>query len=289
MLLWRIVVSAVLISVLGGVCWMDHLAAIPGLWFLPLGCVLLVLASAELIQILEVRGLKAQRAVVYGGNVLLLVGGWLPNIWNYCCPATAVPLDKNPWPLFCLAFCLFVAFSSAMRRFTAPGETMNVLAATIFAVAYLGVTFSFLAQLRFEYGMGALISLILVVKVSDTGAYFIGRLIGRHKMTPRLSPGKTWEGAVGGILIACFTSLLIAWVVNVSFFDAWRWLLYGGLLGVAGIFGDLAESLLKRDAGVKNSSLWLPGLGGVLDVMDSLLLAAPLAWFCWTIGLVYPV
>jgi len=113
-------------------------------------------------------------------------------------------------------------------------------------------------------------------------------LMGRHKMTPVLSPGKTVEGAVGAIFFACLGAWL-SWHFLLPYMNtactasgsSWAWILYGILLGIAGILGDLAESLLKRDAGRKDSSTWLPGFGGVLDVLDSLLFAAPVGWAFW--------
>jgi phosphatidate cytidylyltransferase len=124
--------------------------------------------------------------------------------------------------------------------------------------------------------------------MGDIGAYTVGRLIGRHKMSPAISPGKTIEGGLGALVFACagawasFRWLLppaTPWVAD------WGWLVFGLLMGIGGMVGDLAESLLKRDAGVKDSSTWMPGFGGVLDLLDSLLLTAPLAWLCWINGI----
>ncbi|MBN2579412.1 MAG: phosphatidate cytidylyltransferase [Pirellulales bacterium] len=292
MLLWRIVSSAILIAILAAACWLDHLAPTPGLFFFPLGCVLVVLASAELMQLLKARDLRTLAGVVYGGNVLLLAGSWFPVLWHHLQQTlrpTATSLGVST--LACLVICLSAAFFGVMCRFQKPGHALNTLAATVFAVVYLGLTFSFLAQLRFLWGMKALVSLILVVKLGDSGAYAIGRLVGRHKITPVLSPGKTWEGTIGALVFAGLGGWLsFLWIAPAANSDlscaCGRWILYGVLLGLAGIFGDLAESLLKRDAAVKDSSTWLPGLGGVLDILDSLLLAAPVAWFCWIVGLV---
>jgi phosphatidate cytidylyltransferase len=131
-----------------------------------------------------------------------------------------------------------------------------------------------------------------VVKMSDVGAYTVGRLAGRHKLAPVLSPGKTIEGALGGLLFACLGSwIALRWVLPamtgaVAVYSNWGWLVYGLLVGLAGILGDLAESLIKRDVGRKDSSDWLPGFGGVLDMLDSVLLAAPVAYLCWAFGVV---
>jgi phosphatidate cytidylyltransferase len=148
--------------------------------------------------------------------------------------------------------------------------------------------------------MLALIALIAVVKMSDTGQYTAGRLFGRHKLAPRVSPGKTWEGALGGAVFAIIAALTVfGWaarsIVGPPAPDAGMLASMGGVLRVtlfaiivaaAGIVGDLAESLLKRDAGVKDSSTWLPGFGGVLDLLDSLLGAAPVAYLLWALDVV---
>jgi phosphatidate cytidylyltransferase len=117
-------------------------------------------------------------------------------------------------------------------------------------------------------------------------------LIGKHKLAPSVSPGKTWEGAFGGVLFA----LLAAWLLvtyaapailgegAAESFGLRSVALYAIALMASGLVGDLAESLLKRDAGVKDSSAWMPGFGGVLDLLDSLLLAAPVAYLFWAMG-----
>jgi len=141
----------------------------------------------------------------------------------------------------------------------------------------------------------ALFSVLLIVKMADVGAYAIGRMIGRTKMTPILSPGKTWEGACGGVFTACATSWAFfhwagPWLVPSGFVEpsAAAALAYGAILALAGMAGDLAESMLKRDMQRKDSSTWLPGLGGVLDILDAVLVAAPVGWLCWVFGLVGP-
>ena len=147
------------------------------------------------------------------------------------------------------------------------------LALTIFSFVYVGLFLSFVVLLRLfgtnVQGMLSLVSLIAVVKMGDTGAYTVGRLFGRHKMTPRLSPGKTWEGAAGAMLFVVIGSWAVFDLLgprlsnrSTELLEPWRWIVYGLVVGVAGMIGDLAESLLKRDAGQKDSSTWMPGFGG---------------------------
>ncbi|MGA2799333.1 MAG: phosphatidate cytidylyltransferase, partial [Thermoguttaceae bacterium] len=233
----------------------------------------------------------------YCGNVLILLSNWIPlilakwNLWPWpgegrlsWQQATALV----SWPFVALTICTLLLFVNEMRLFQRPGRAIANMAASAFALIYLGLLVSFLVQLRLVWGIGALVSLIIVVKMGDTGAYLVGRLMGRHKMTPIISPGKTWEGAVGAIFFACLGAWL-SWhfllpsmnVTGSAPGSAWSWIPYGILVAIAGIFGDLAESLLKRDAGCKDSSAWMPGFGGVLDVLDSLLFAAPVGWAFW--------
>jgi phosphatidate cytidylyltransferase len=164
-------------------------------------------------------------------------------------------------------------------------------------MAYVGLLLTFVVQIALGprgQGLLALLSLIVVVKMGDTGAFTVGSLLGRHKMAPRLSPGKTWEGAAGAVLLAivgswCVFSLLRPQLTSsgIPGPQMLQWAAYGLIVGIAGMVGDLAESLLKREADQKNSSAWMPGLGGVLDVLDSILFAAPVAYLCWLTGLVW--
>jgi len=138
----------------------------------------------------------------------------------------------------------------------------------------------------FPGGLVALVSLIAVVKAGDTGAYTAGRLFGWHKMTPILSPGKTWEGAAGAAIaapLAAYATLYFMLPASERSLalNNWNWLIFGLAVGLAGLVGDLAESLLKRDLGRKDSSAYLAGFGGVLDLLDSIFFAAPVAYLIW--------
>jgi phosphatidate cytidylyltransferase len=138
-----------------------------------------------------------------------------------------------------------------------------------------------------------LVSMLVVVKLGDTGAYTVGRLIGKRKLAPKLSPGKTIEGLAGGVAFAVAGLFAVKEafgfhdrsVVGVRVHDdIGAYVFYGVAVCLAGVAGDLVESLLKRDFGRKDSSDWMPGFGGILDLVDSPLLAAPVAWFLWEAG-----
>ena len=225
----------------------------------------------------------------------------MPMIWKDY--PTDCPVGRVGWLACGLVAGLMVTLLGEMRQFIEPGKSIENLSAAALSTLYVGGLLGFLIQLRLlpvagdvaAGGMLAMLSMILVTKATDIGAYTVGRLAGRHKMAPLLSPGKTWEGVAGGLVFGIGGSMLafgpLANVLEVEL-DAMKlpWAVvtigYALLVGVAGIIGDLAESMLKRDAAVKDSSSWLPGFGGVLDLLDSLLVAAPVAYGCWVSGLI---
>ncbi|MBB64917.1 MAG: hypothetical protein CMO81_07605 [Waddliaceae bacterium] len=179
-------------------------------------------------------------------------------------------------------FILFLLFVQACRTF--EGAIAN-LAISIFGIVYVILPLSLLLPIVFsptvrEHAAWYLAYILCVTKMTDTGAYFIGKKYGRNKLAPELSPGKTIEGAIGGTAIAALVSILLKLSSDAfSQESAFHLSVFGALLLGAGIsaigqIGDLAESLLKRDAGIKDSNQ-LPGLGGVLDMTDSLIFSIP--------------
>jgi phosphatidate cytidylyltransferase len=165
----------------------------------------------------------------------------------------------------------------------APFDKMIVsVGATILGVLYVPLLGSHLVALRtgFNQPLSAhLLSFFFMVLMGgDAGAYYVGRALGKHKLAPSISPGKTWEGAVGGLVAA----LAMATLAHFWFFRELP-LIYtlplAALMTVVGIFGDLAESALKRGAGAKDAANLLPGHGGILDRLDSLLFNAPLIYY----------
>ena len=277
-----------------GLAWLDWTLPLPGLVLLPLTLVLTAAATSEVLVLLAARDLRPSPSVVYGGTLLVVAANAVPM---YLLPDVN-PVNSLGWPLVALALATIWAFVDQMRRYEKPDGPIEKIALAVFSFVYVGVSMSFMIQLR-EFGgrnvgMVALASLLVVVKASDTGAYTVGRMFGKHKIAPVLSPGKTVEGALGGIVLACLGSWLVfEWLMpgltyRVEQRPWWGWIAFGVIVAIAGVVGDLAESLFKRDMGHKDSSDWLPGLGGVLDLLDSLLLAAPIVYMLWLFGLVGP-
>jgi phosphatidate cytidylyltransferase len=198
------------------------------------------------------------------------------------------------WSLFAAALVVGFAFLSQASRY-GTAQTLANTSVTFLVAFYGGGLMSFFVRLRLEVGGTAgvwfLILSILTLKANDIGAYFTGMAVGRHKMIEWLSPKKTWEGFVGGLALALIvaavggTALWVAKRVSITghpIGDLWIFALFGLVMGLVSVGGDLAASLLKRDAKLKDSSSAIPGMGGVLDVADSLLFGAPLAWLFWS-------
>lgn len=165
----------------------------------------------------------------------------------------------------------------------APFEKMLAsTGASILGVLYIGLLGSHLVAIRtgFEQKLSAhlLSFFFLVIMGADTGAYYVGRAIGKHKLAPNISPGKTWEGVIGGMA----SGLLMATLAHYWFFRDFslKWMLpLAAVMVIVGILGDLTESAMKRGAGAKDAAKLLPGHGGLLDRLDSLLFNAPLIYY----------
>ncbi len=297
MLLHRVVLGAVFIAALAGLLWLDQrLAArgwVPGACLFPVVVLAGWLAAGELLSLFAARDLNPVGPIVVSGCLAMLAANWAPHLG-----LSAGLLGPLGWPISMLALAAMSVFVAELFRYREPGRAVERLGVACLALVYVGLLGTFFVQLRFlgdrgSAGVPALAALLVTVKMGDTGAYFTGRLLGRHKLASYLSPAKTIEGGVGGLLWACAGAWLVQlWLapnsdsVSIGLAPRWEWLVFGLLVGVAGIVGDLAESLVKRDVGRKDSSLWMPGFGGVLDVADSTLFAAPVAYWCFALGLV---
>ncbi len=174
-----------------------------------------------------------------------------------------------------------VLFLLALARPQMTADVFWAAAATIFGLSYVALPFALMLTVRsMLHGAVALLYLLVLIWVTDTAAYFGGRALGRHKLAPSVSPGKTIEGTVISLLatVPAAFYLFRFWFPD---FPAVHGLLLGIIVNIVAQFGDLAESALKRGAGVKDSSGLLPGHGGMLDRIDSLLFAAPALWYYW--------
>jgi phosphatidate cytidylyltransferase len=309
LLRWRFISAAVIVAVVLALLWLDYAVGPTGAWLTPLLLALAVAAAQELLDMGGARDLRPAAWSVYAAVTMVILAACLPPLLHELQDTGAAARGGLPvvpaapaaagfavlgLPFAALSLGVALVMLGEVLRYRGAEMSLASAALGVLAVAYLGATMSFLAALRYlggnEQGMAALLTAVLVVKFSDTGQYAFGRLLGRRKLAPRLSPGKTIEGAVGGIVTACAVAWLsLTWLVPLIAPRAalvipwWQCLIFGVVVALAGMLGDLSMSLVKRDAGRKDSSRWLPGLGGVLDVLDSLLLAAPAAYFWWVL------
>jgi phosphatidate cytidylyltransferase len=250
----------------------------PGWFVLTIG--LGLVTGRELVRLL---GPKHNLPFWYclGGILFLLISNWLAHL--------RLPTEEILPELAFVgtAFIIFflATFLREMAVYREPGHAIVRLSLCLWIVGYLGLLPSFVVQLRWfpaqEYfSTVALVLAIFVPKCCDIGAYFAGRYLGRTRMTPALSPKKTWEGALGGLLLAVIVTIAIDRLAPVSPLNQNWWLEIGFGLSVGGfgILGDLAESLIKRDCQQKDASDVVPGFGGVLDVIDAILFAAPVSY-----------
>lgn len=226
-------------------------------------------AAWEISGVLERVGMHPSRWVLMVGSPLVIVAGYaVAELTGNLDLTIAVTLG---------ALAIIAATLLIVRMFGSVTGYVRDAAAGMLGLMYAPLLGSSLSLLMAEpLGGRRIIALILVNTANDTGAYLFGSLLGRHKMSPRISPNKTWEGLAGGA--ACSVGVG-AWLCSWLFGEVW-WIgvVLGLVVAVFGTCGDLVESLIKRDAGLKDMSNLLPGHGGVLDRVDSLLVAAPVAW-----------
>jgi phosphatidate cytidylyltransferase len=266
----------------------DRLDWIPGMseTFPPgvialLVCVLLcIFGTLELARILRDKGIGVSKRVMSLSATTGLVTQAL------------VPSQVDGVTGFALASMIATMVLSAALAFHSRNRTVEgVVAAaggTLLAFVYLGLMLGFVVAIRREHSGWTLLWVLVTTKSCDIGAYFTGRAIGRHKLIQWLSPGKTWEGFFGGVLFAGVVGGIGAWVLSEVGVNSPSSIAIGALAGLAfgmvGQAGDLIASLFKRDAGIKDAGHVLPGFGGVLDVLDSLLLALPVAYWILKAG-----
>jgi phosphatidate cytidylyltransferase len=248
--------------------------------FLVVIAFLAVTGLAEFYGLVEARNLFCFKRWGIFGGLLLMVGTFLNltgKLGTSGTPSRVNDFETSFLILFVLGLCL--------RQFFSRSNTAGILAisTTLFGLMYVPWLLNFIQKIIFfprVDGHIYLLYFVLITKFSDTGAYAVGSLIGRHKMIPRISPGKTWEGFGGAIVVSTAASLVFAHFLGHKM-AGMNWIhatILGVVLSVAAVVGDLIESLFKREAGVKDSGHLFPGIGGILDLLDSLLFNAPIMY-----------
>ena len=299
MLATRLASGSLLVVVLIAILGLDEwLAPWFPLWFAA-SVAVMVLCAREVAGLLAASGTAPSTGAVVGGTLAIVVANWAPHLIaptfgeaGRVPPDAAAPsasIAVMAWPLCSFVACLMATFLVQSASFRRPGATTAAIAGTTLVLAYIGLLGGFIIQMRwFEgpyHGLVPLALLIATAKGSDTGAYTIGRIAGRHKLWPTLSPNKTVEGALGGLAAGVVAALAVAAVARfVLHAPCLAWgpaVAFGLVVALMAQLGDLMESMLKRDSELKDASSAVPGFGGLLDVMDSLLFSAPVAYGFW--------
>ncbi len=236
----------------------------PALILLPLALFLGVMASRELALLLKAKGTRVNTLIV----ILATIAGM----------ASVSAGAQGPGSLGYVVAILVIAALDLCRS-KDPIGAMASLGGTMLAFVHLGVMLGFLLALRQEHSAWLLLWILVTTKACDIGAFFTGKAIGKHKLIPWLSPKKTWEGLIGGV-IASIGVALAGWplIDAVSEHSILLAIPTGLIIGLVAQAGDLAISLYKRDAMAKDSGQALPGFGGILDIIDSPLLVGPIAY-----------
>ena len=248
--------------------------------FLAIMLVLAVTGLLEFYGLVQKSGLACFKGWGVAGGVLLMAGtffhlqGFLGITGS---PARVNDFEVSFLILFVLGLCLRQFFSRELRT------AIPAVATTLLGLMYVAWLLNFIQKINFFDGVDGtyyILYFILVTKCSDIGAYCVGSLIGRHKMIPRVSPGKTWEGFAGAVLVSTGASVAFAHLAGgkLAGMNLLHALVLGVVLSISAVVGDLIESIFKREAGVKDSGRFFPGIGGILDLLDSLLFNAPLMY-----------
>jgi len=213
---------------------------------------------------------------------------YVPRLWV---PAAAVAmfllqwagwafeLFPGPWVSVVAVLSVGVCALFAWRVLSGGiAGTQEAVSLSLAALIYVPLLLGFMAGIRIRWGVAGVIVAVTVCKISDSTAYFVGKTLGRHKLAPHISPNKTIEGAIGAVAGSVVAAVLLNTISPWALLPLWPAVVYGVLLALVAIVGDLAGSILKRQSGVKDSGELLRGFGGMLDIVDDVLFAAPLSY-----------
>ena len=227
---------------------------------------LVIPAQLEFAKLVAAKELKIFLPVSVPASVLFATAWYLPRL---------IEISPAIYLLFLSAFTLAALFLYQYIRYGTSGVIANC-GVNYFSIIYLGLLSAFVLAVRIDFGPWLLLMFVFVVKSADIGAYTVGKLFGKHKFSPVISPAKTWEGMAGAAALAIIVAILFAGICDIM---SWSMAAVFGLcFAFIGQFGDLAESMIKRDARQKDSANNVPGFGGVLDIIDSPIAAAPWAY-----------
>jgi phosphatidate cytidylyltransferase len=233
-------------------------------------CILIALlvipAQLELSKLAAAKNLKIFSPITIIASILFATSWYWPQF---------LQIESRICLYLIPAFVLMALLLYQYIRYGTSAVLANC-GASYFSIIYLGLLGAFVLAVRIDFGPWALLMFVFVVKSADIGAYSFGSLFGKHKFSPEISPGKSWEGMAGAVATATIVAILFA--ISCDIMVWWLAVIFGSCFAFVGQMGDLAESMIKRDAKQKDSASMVPGFGGILDILDSPLLAAPFAY-----------
>lgn len=244
---------------------------VQGTIFCILVALLAIPAQLELSKLAAAKNLKIFAPVSIIASILLATSRyWLQF----------TEIRPELFLLFILTFTLITLLVYQYLFYGTSGVLANC-GVNCFSILYLGLLSGFCVAIRIDFGLWPLLMFVFVIKSADIGAYSIGTLFGKHKFSPKISPGKSWEGMAGAVAAAVIVAIGFAGICDIM--SLWAAIVFGFCFAFIGQLGDLAESMIKRDAEQKDSANKIPGFGGVLDIIDSPLIAAAFAYlvFMW--------
>lgn len=290
---WRLILGPLLAAVLGGLLAIDAFSGRAAWGLMALGILICTRATWELTQLFRIRSFSVQHWLVQICSLTVYLTNFVERISNLEADLYVRQAAALGSTMLAFSLALMLLLWSEAVRYRRPGQSMESLGAEIFIVSYVGVLLSMTAQLRWvagnQWGTIALGSLIVTAKFGDIFAYFLGKFFGRRKLIVHLSPGKTWMGACGAILGAILGALLWFRIISPLIYpgaagaNIWCVVTFGAAIGLVGLLGDLCESLIKRDTEQKDSARLIPEFGGILDLVDSVIYAAPAAYLLWLV------
>ena len=289
-ILWRTVVGLGILGVLAAILWLDYWVGLRlghGVVLAGLGVVVVLGGTLEYCRMARLLGAGVSRLLVTTAGVALLLGMWAG--WAFGGEPGWPAWFAHPGMTAAAVMVLVALGVLAGRALTGAVEgTAQAVAMSVLGLVYVALPLAFVAALREGWpeaqtpggpslGLMRVIATLAVCKATDVGGYFAGRLLGGPRIAPTVSPRKTLSGALGGTLLATGTAVGFA-AAGWSGMSIRLGLLFGVLMTAAAITGDLAESVLKREAGIKDSGSLLHGQGGVLDMVDDVIFVAPLSY-----------
>ncbi len=267
----RIISSIILISVTIATVFVDWLCGLTVIAFIIMGLY-------EFFTMLQNKGISIYKYFGIGIGIIIpfsIIFRFEPT---------------KTWELLFIVLALLFLILMQFRRRDNSGVIIGI-STTMFGILYVSWFFSFLIKIRYfpadswtslipHGGLGLLLTVVFITKLGDIGAYLVGSRFGKTPLVPRISPKKSMEGAFGGLVFSVLGGLMSKAFLNLSYPHL---IFLSIVLNILGQLGDLSESLMKRDCGVKDSGSFIPGIGGVLDLMDSLLFTAPVFYFYMSI------